>query len=342
MNSILKKATLKEVANKAGVSIATVDRVITKRAKVSPHTKEKVLAVIEELAQQHTHHPISQKELKLGVIIESGATFIEALSQTIEHAKIHFAEQKIQLECLAIVDFDLSHFLQQLKQYAEQFDGLIVLSRELPQIVSTINKLVEQGTPVVTLTSDLNNCTRLSHAGTNQISAGRTAGTLMGHYLNKMQGDILLVMSATYTTQYERELGFRSVLRNKFPNLRIREAIKNNDSDEDSYIAICREVDTNSIPLGIYNTSGGNAGIAKALREKGLDHDIVFIAHELNKVTKNLLLEDTIDIIIDQNLEENVHNAVTLLGHYLRTGETLTIKTPFPTIITKENIGFIP
>jgi len=341
MNSILKKATLKEVAEKAGVSIATVDRVITKRAKVSPHTQAKVLAVIDELAQQSNHQSVSQKDLKLCFIIESGAPFIEALSNTIEDAKADFLEQKIQLEYLAIVDFDLDTFLKKLKHLAKQFDGLIVLSRELPQIVSTINQLVDQGTPVVTLTSDLNNCARLAHAGTNQISAGRTAGTLMGHYLNRQQGDILLVMSATYTTQYERELGFRSVLRNKFPNLKIREAIKNNDSDEDSYKAICREVDTNSMPLGIYNTSGGNDGIAKALREKGLDQKVVLIAHELNKVTKNLLLEDTIDIIIDQDLDENVSNAISLLSHYLRTGETLTIKTPFPTIITKENIGFI-
>ena len=39
-NNLLRKTTLKEVAAHAGVSLATVDRVISKRAPVSKRTEE--------------------------------------------------------------------------------------------------------------------------------------------------------------------------------------------------------------------------------------------------------------------------------------------------------------
>ncbi|MCD8313839.1 MAG: LacI family DNA-binding transcriptional regulator, partial [Bacteroidales bacterium] len=43
------KATINDVALKAGVSKGTVDRVLHKRGEVSPESREKVMRAIEEL-----------------------------------------------------------------------------------------------------------------------------------------------------------------------------------------------------------------------------------------------------------------------------------------------------
>jgi len=43
------KATIKDVAKKAGVSVMTVSRVMNKREHIAPATKEKVLRIVKKL-----------------------------------------------------------------------------------------------------------------------------------------------------------------------------------------------------------------------------------------------------------------------------------------------------
>ncbi len=44
-------------------------------------------------------------------------------------------------------------------------------------------------------------------------------------------------------------------------------------------------------PLGVYNTAGGNVGIARAIAEAGLTGAVAFIGHELNENSARLLEE---------------------------------------------------
>ena len=118
-----------------------------------------------------------------------------------------------------------------------------------------------------------------------------------------------MVMSMPYRCQQERELGFRKILRSEFPNLIIKESIFNLDTPEESYKYVKKYIKENGAPLGIYNIAGGNLGVAKAISEMDLQQDIIFVGHELNKNSRDLLENNKMDFVIGHDVELEIKTA---------------------------------
>ena len=102
-------------------------------------------------------------------------------------------------------------------------------------VITEKSKIISEGKPVITLTTDFPNSSRIAYIGNNQSNAGSTAANIIGKNVGKRSGSILMVMSMPYRCQQERELGFRKVLRSEFPNLKIKESVFNLDTSEQSY-----------------------------------------------------------------------------------------------------------
>jgi len=72
--------------------------------------------------------------------------------------------------------------------------------------------------PVVTLATDIRDSGRHAYAGPDDRQAGRVAGNLMGRLLPPSGGDILIIAGLLgMIGQEECEMGFRSVLRERYP-----------------------------------------------------------------------------------------------------------------------------
>ena len=146
--------------------------------------------------------------------------------------------------------------------------------------------------------------------GSDQTSAGATAAYLMGRALGERQGKILLVYSAPYRAQEERELGFRRVLRAEFSQLEVDDRVNSNDDSEHSYRHVMSYIENHGAPAGIYNTVGGNLGIGKALKDTGLDRRVVFAGHELNANSRLLLEGGEMDFVIAHDIDEEVAQSI--------------------------------
>ena len=81
---------------------------------------------------------------------------------------------------------------------------------------------------------------------------------------------MLLAYSAPYPAQEEREIGFRRVLRAEFAHLDVEERVNSNDDTDQVYANVRRYIADHGPPVGIYNVSGGNVGIGRALEAEGL------------------------------------------------------------------------
>lgn len=344
---LLKKTTMKEVATLAGVSLATVDRVLSNRAKVSPHTKERVLEAIQTLNVNQDANQLTRPSsaphtspLKFLFLSESGAPFLRSIESAVEAIRDLFTPLHVSMDTKSICKFDLQDFITLISDSAKNYDAIILLCREDPTISAIVNKVIKEGCPIVCLTTDLCDTSRLAYVGINHVSAGRTAGHLMGKYIGQQSGEVILVVSASYRSQYERELGFRRVIREQFPNLRILESLNNHDLDDESYQSLITLFQSGIKPLGIYNITGGTKGVAKALKEKGWSEEVVFIGHELNDASYNLLSQNEVDIIIDQDLRSEVLTAINVLLHHFKLIKRAPVFTPSAPIITlRENMG---
>ena len=177
-----------------------------------------------------------------------------------------------------------------------------------------IREAAAAGTPVLTLVSDIAQAPRLAYVGIDNRNAGRLAGHLLGRFVPGSAGEVALFAgSLSYRGHEEREMGFRHILAEDFPNLRIVELREVRDDLERSYREAGSLLAARPGLRGIYNIGAGNRGIARALEEAGRGREVVFIGHELTEHTRRFLLAGTMDAVIDQNPRVEAREAIDRL-----------------------------
>jgi LacI family transcriptional regulator len=151
--------------------------------------------------------------------------------------------------------------------------------------------------------------------GIDNRAAGQLAAFLLGRCLERTgQAKVAVVVGYfSYLCQEDREIGFRSLLRQRFPKIEIVEVIKGDDSREATYAAVLRLFENRRDIAGIYNVAGGNFGLARAIDEASLDRRPLYITHEVNEVTEPLLRTGVIDFLISQNIESLVRTSRQVL-----------------------------
>ena len=132
-------------------------------------------------------------------------------------------------------------------------------------------------------------------------------------------------------------MGFRHILAEESPNLTIVELREMLDDREKAYSEAAALLDRHPDLAAIYNVGAGNTGIARALKQRCRENEVVFLGHEVTEGTKALLLDGTLDAVIDQNPRVEAREALHILGRAVR-GLPFEIHPPRLQVIFKENI----
>lgn len=141
----MSNATIYDVAGAAGVSLATVSRVLNNPEKVAEETRKRVLKVIEELDYRPNviaRGLASRKTTTVGVIVSdmTRASVAEMLAGISDIAMTY--KYSVKLFTLR-EEMDVSDALQNV--VAEQVDGILYLNDELSEEnVSIIKKLFKR------------------------------------------------------------------------------------------------------------------------------------------------------------------------------------------------------
>jgi LacI family transcriptional regulator len=302
--NVKNKLRLADIAERAGVSTATVDRVIHNRPGVKPHTVSHIQAVIAKMELGDSSEVLygrSQGMLNFDIILPEGSN---SFFNTLEH-QIRAISQTLNgtasINIRRIEGFDPSMLAQSIHQYSKTSDGIALVAIEDPMVRDAVRDAVEAGIPVVTLVSNLSNSRHQAYVGLDNRAAGRTAGYLMGR-LTPSRGHVLLIAgSMSLRDHEEREMGFRRALAEQNHNLQIIAHLEDHDDYKTTYEETCKVLQNQSNLVGIYNIGAGNRGVVQALKESGREKSIVFIGHKLTPYTRKYLIDDVMDVVIDQN-----------------------------------------
>ena len=308
--------TIAEIAQESRVGTATVDRVVNGRSNVRESTRQKVISALERL-KHPTAASSHQSAKRIAFLSDSGDSF----NKTLEAAVVDYAANNRGIDCsftaITTSKVDPVKFANLIERTAVEVDGLVIVAREDLIINRAIRNVVSRKTPVVCLTTDLPTSGRQTYVGSDATSAGSTAAYLMGQAVGNREGKILLVYSAPYRAQEEREMGFRRVLRSEFPKLTVDERVNSNDDTEYVYQNVVRYIEEHGEPAGIYNVAGGNVGIGKAIQRFNLTGKTVFIGHELNPNSRQLLETGIMNFAIGHDVLSEVqvaaHHVIALL-----------------------------
>jgi LacI family transcriptional regulator len=334
-----KSPTIREIARLSGVGTATVDRVLNGRAGVREKTRQRVLATLEQATNGAKVEP-SKTLRRIAFLTDSGRSFNQSLREAVEHHAATDPNVVCSFTSILTADANPVTLAQLIERTAETAQGMVLVAREDVTVNRAIHAVTARGVPVICITSDLPGSSRIAYVGSDQVAAGSTAAYLMGRILGGAGGRILLVVSAPYRGQAEREMGFRSVLRSEFQLLEIDERANSRDDTDFVYKSVRKYLEDHGAPAGIYNVAAGNLGIASALNDCGLKGKVVFIGHELNPNSRMLLETGAMDFAIGHDLDVEVARSVGALDAFFRGEPPLPVPLTPVRVYTKYSCRF--
>ncbi|WP_170442188.1 LacI family DNA-binding transcriptional regulator [Ruegeria arenilitoris] len=315
---LVKKPTVNDIARVAGVSLATVDRVLNRRPGVRAVTVQKVQKAIDELGYVRDTAAANLARNRvynfLFVLPDTDNEFVEAISNQIaEQSRDQFIERtRITIKTVAPFEpQDIVNILDAVDSL--DVDGVAVFGPETPSVRDAVRRLKDKGVPVVALVSDLPSSERDHFVGIDNVSAGRTAGQLMGRFVHREGKVLVLTGSRLARDHLERRQGFDLVVAEEFPHLEVVASVEGRDDPDLIYKMMPEIFETYPDLVGIYSSAAGNAGLIQFLSENKLSKDLVIIAHELTPLSREALRLGTFDALISQDTGHIVRSAVRLL-----------------------------
>ncbi|CAH1673276.1 LacI family DNA-binding transcriptional regulator [Chelatococcus asaccharovorans] len=315
------RVTLQDVAEEAGVSLATVDRVLNGRPGVRDRTVERVQSAIDRLG--YRPDPLATRlarneTFRFCFIMPAGTnSFMRLLEEQIAATADWLAWQRAFIDVRRVDVFDPETLAQALEGLDTRYRGVAVVALDHPRVRGAIDDLVGRGVAVVTLVSDAPTSRRLRYVGIDNTAAGRTAGALMGRFASGRQGTIGVVAGSLALRDHaERLLGFFQVITGEFEGLRVLAAEEGRDDIALTQKVVEDIIERNPDLVGIYNAGAGLQGLATAARAAGRDQELIIIGHELTGHSRRLLLHGVIDAIINQDPGHEARSAArVLLAH---------------------------
>ncbi|MCX2724092.1 LacI family DNA-binding transcriptional regulator [Roseibium salinum] len=315
----MRRVTIHDVADAAGVSLATVDRVLNGRPGVRKTTIEKVKQAAETLNYKPDVFAagLAKKRLyRLYFLLPNGPNaFMEDLTrEALSHAET-MSGDRMHVHIEPIDAFDGHRVAGTLAVIDRTVcDGVAVVAPAFPEVRAAIDRLQERGVPVVTLVSDHPSSTRRHFVGIDNIAAGRTAGRLLGRLVAARPGKIGLIAGSLGLRDHaDRFFGCRQVIEADYPHLELLKVREGRDDNERNADLVRKLLDEHPDLAGLYNMGAGNRGTISALTASGRARDVVFVGHELTPYTRDALRADVLDAVIAQDPGHEIRSAIRVL-----------------------------
>jgi LacI family transcriptional regulator len=222
--------SINEIVAATGLSRATVDRVLNKRPGVHPRTQAHVFRVLAHLenggeARLQESFSLEKREAhRFGIVVQAGETFRRSVLETVQRMKDAESSAAILQAAASRSDEETIELIHTI---GKDSDGLALVSKNIEPVKSALKELKGAGKSVVALVSDLDVTARNAYVGIDNRAAGQLAAFILGRCLERAgEAKVAVVVGYfSYLCQEDREIGFRSLLRQRFPRIEIVEVV---------------------------------------------------------------------------------------------------------------------
>lgn len=320
-----KRPTIDDLAAAAGVSVATVDRVLNRRHPVREATAERVARAAEEIGFH------ASALIRKGVAARGPARSFGFLLQ--KRADVFYRQFAADLDAAvaatggrakAVVEFvdELSPgtIVEGMRRLAARADALAVVSIDHPHIGQEIAALADRGIPVFAMITDLTAERRAGYIGRDNRKEGRTAAWIVEKTARRPGRVGIIVGSHRYLCQETAEISFRSYFREHAPEFRLAEPLVNLEDPRIAYEATVAMLARAEDLVGVYVCGGGVEGVIRAVREEAEPGAIAMVCNELTPVTRSALIDGVLTAVIATPTAEVARRTVEAMTAALDAG----------------------
>lgn len=314
----MPRPTVKDIAKHAGVSLATIDRVLNGRPGVRQKTIDKVNAAIEALGYVRDVNAANlarKNEYKFAFFIaEDKSRFPAVLAERVRRIEGRNDLDRISIDLIMEPVGNVHEMAARLNGLAVKgYDGLAVLVPEAPLLRDAIKNLVNSGVYVVTLVTDLPDSGRHRFVGSDNIAAGRIAGFLVSRFVGKAGGKVLVTTSSMQLRDsLERRLGFDRVVAETNDKISVLPTIEGHHSKGLLEESVRRAFDLHPDIAAIYSAGPGVSVLMPLLEAMGRK-DLVLVAHDMTPRTRAGLESGAIDALIANDPGHLVRSCLRVL-----------------------------
>ena len=304
----MRRPGMAELAEAAGVSVATVDRALNGRQSLKAETLAHIIAVARAIG-----HPAALRlggdaarvRRRFGVVLhKQGQEFYKAFAAELRRAVV--AERRVDAEL--VLEFSASQSPSEmaglLRKMAGRCDVLAATAVNHPEVTAAVAELAAQGLPVFSLLSDFAPGVRAGYLGLDNLKVGRTAAWLIDTVAPGPGTVAVFVGGYRWHGHELRDQGFRAYLREHAPRLVVRDTLVNLETRALTYEATLGLIGKHPDLRGIYVAGGGMEGAIAAVRAQKAEERVALVVSALTPESRRGLLEGQVTMVVDTPLEK--------------------------------------
>ena len=342
---MVKRVTIYDIAEKLGISTATVNRALTDKPKVSVETRKLVLKTAEEmgfkpntLARSLARRPIQLAVVAFTSFKEFHGPFIQGAKDTYEELR----DYNIHLDYFSFEDGNSNSpqgdaFLEKtLLHVADKgYDGLLICAKEIP----AFRLLQEKGICVATAVNDITPSLRRFCIRYNGHVAGKIAAELLWRFADRKKR-VAIATAGLPGRSIHSEIIEGFMKQTKTMPLDIATIYHHYDNAEAAYYETNRILDENPDLGGIYVNSFNSLGVVQAVKEHGLSGKLCLVTSDIYQDLRTFIQEGTVTASIFQDQyaqgKQGLKYLFQTIADSLEVDDTILID---PQIVLQSNLN---
>lgn len=318
--------TINKIAELAGVSRGTVDRVINKRGGVSQFVEKRVAGIIDQYGYKPNKVARalvkSRKLHSIGVVSTSAENvFFVDVARGVRRAERDLEDLGVAVRYCEVSKFSAAEQVACINEMLRNgVDALAVNPIYAPVVKEKLAEAIGRGVPVITFNSDIEGIDRLAYIGCDYRKSGRIAAGLLAMASGGKAGVAIVTGSAKILGQCLRVKGARDELRRR-RDMRIVEVVEMFDDDITSYSRVKELLAKNGGVDAFFFAAVGKEGGIRAIAEARRGRMPLIVTVDLDPFTCECIRNGTVMATICQQPFQQGYEAVRQLADYLMHGD---------------------
>ena len=344
----MNRPTIADLAQAAGVSVSTINRVLGGSGSVRSATIQRVQDAAEDIGFYglRTIEARKQESLpsyRLGFLLQqSTRELYQLFAREIREAADARRTERIEPLIEFVDDLAPENVAARLLALGEACDAVSLIAGDHPLVGDAIATLKSHETPVVTYITDQSALGRAGYVGTDNWKLGRTAAWFIAQTTHGPGHVAVFIGNHRYQCQDVSEASFRSYIREYADRLTVDDARPTHESPDEAHRLVSGLLTEREDLVGIYMAGGGISGVLRALRETPSERrrTVRVVCRDIGPETRKGLAEGLITAALCHPLKQTSSQLVqTMLDamEQKRDGAILNQTIPFE-IITPESI----
>ena len=342
---------IKDIAERSGVSVGTVDRVLHGRPNVSATAREKVEKALKEMEYEPNVYASA-------LAYNKNYTFYCIIPQHDSEAYWDEIEEGVKAATRLRRDFNISLELMYYERFNQQSfedvtaaclaanpEGVIIVPAKLEPTQAFANELHNRNIPFILLDSYLPDLKPLSFFGQDSFQSGYFAARMLMLIASKEKEIFMMKHLKDGHTgskqQSNRETGFRHYMRDHYPHIDIVEVVLPMESDRAQYNIILEEFFAAHPQMHHGITFNSRAYLVGQFLLHTNRRNVQIMGYDMVARNAECVRQGSISFLIAQHAFMQGHACIETLFQAVVLKKEVTPVNYMPIeLLTKENIEF--